>query len=827
MARVFITNGGGAGGAGGIETIANVGTGTGLIYAGGTNPANLREIKAGANIGVATIANDVVVSFTGTIPTAATAENVGAGDQVYVTGSDLPFNFRTLVAGTDIGITQSADELLIDFTGTIPAAATAQNIGTGDEVYVTGSDTPFDFRTLVAGTDIGITQSASELLIDFTGTIPAAATAQNVGTGDADVYVTGSANPFDFRALVAGTNMTITEGVDTITFDAAGGGGGGNLQVKNGVPLDATLRAIADNPADTSSEIEIATNKTQIDTMLVGRGLNKSATNSGVGANVFANTTTASECTAVGYNALNNLTIGDHNTAIGNESGIGLTSGGANTLVGSLVGTSLGVGNNNTAVGFQALQSCDSDDNTAVGFQSLNALAVGAKNTSIGFQAGLSAGGDENTFVGFQAGASGGLEHNTFIGYIAGGNLTNGSRNVGVGHSALDLSTNANDNVAVGQNALGGSTTGSRNIGIGTNAGTGIVTTNNNIAIGIDALSTANLSQFNIAIGHEAMQLANFNANYNTAVGYQALQSVNDQYGSGEGQYNTALGYQAGKGMNNRNHCTFIGANTGAQTTQLTTYCVVVGSQAASLGSGGNYNVVMGYAAARNMVSDNNVIIGANAMGNSPQNYVINNNVVIGQSAGSSIQGGTTDNVVIGYAAAQNLSGTSGQIFIGSGSGTAVSSGTENTCLGYNTMQAATSASDNVVIGYNAGFGITTGIDNVIIGSGSGAAITSGSSNVVIGKSIDANATGNNNTLIGKAITNLGTNNNTIIGSLQNGGGFNGLTMIGISDTATANGQMRFGSASSPAGSTAVSSSVSSKYWNVFINGVAERILLA
>lgn len=138
-----MTNGGAGGGAGGIQTIANTGTGTGLIYAGGTNPALLREIKQGTDISVQTIANDVVINFTGTIPTAATAENVGAGDEVYVTGSDNPFNFRTLTAGTDITLTQSADEIEIAFSGTIPAAATAQNVGTGDaDVYVTGSANP-------------------------------------------------------------------------------------------------------------------------------------------------------------------------------------------------------------------------------------------------------------------------------------------------------------------------------------------------------------------------------------------------------------------------------------------------------------------------------------------------------------------------------------------------------------------------------------------------------------------------------------------------------------------------------------------------------------
>ena len=51
--------------------------------------------------------------------------------------------------------------------------------------------------------------------------------------------------------------------------------------------------------------------------------------------------------------------------------------------------------------------------------------------------------------------------------------------------------------------------------------------------------------------------------------------------------------------------------------------------------------------------------------------------------------------------------------------------------------------------------------------------------------------------------------------------------MIGVGDTATGNNQMRFGSVVIPNGAVNAEVNASSKVWNVFINGVAQKILLA
>jgi hypothetical protein len=51
--------------------------------------------------------------------------------------------------------------------------------------------------------------------------------------------------------------------------------------------------------------------------------------------------------------------------------------------------------------------------------------------------------------------------------------------------------------------------------------------------------------------------------------------------------------------------------------------------------------------------------------------------------------------------------------------------------------------------------------------------------------------------------------------------------MLGVTDTATGSNQMRFGSAGVNNGAVTAEVNASANVWNVFINGVAQKILLA
>jgi hypothetical protein len=75
--------------------------------------------------------------------------------------------------------------------------------------------------------------------------------------------------------------------------------------------------------------------------------------------------------------------------------------------------------------------------------------------------------------------------------------------------------------------------------------------------------------------------------------------------------------------------------------------------------------------------------------------------------------------------------------------------------------------------------------------------------------------------------TNTGGNSNVAIGYATNSGNFSGSVILGRQATATASNQFVVGSGAYPAGTITAEVNASSQVWNVIINGVARKILLA
>ena len=174
------------------------------------------------------------------------------------------------------------------------------------------------------------------------------------------------------------------------------------------------------------------------------------------------------------------------------------------------------------------------------------------------------------------------------------------------------------------------------------------------------------------------------------------------------------------------------------------------------------------------------------------------------------------------------------------------SSGTSNTAYGYATLFNNASGSNNTAIGANAldanilgsnntGIGAlalqrTTADNNTGIGVSALRYNTTGNSNVAIGNgTLSSNTTGFNNTAIGNNAMSVGTvgSFNTAIGYNTDAQDFSGNVVLGASATATANNQFVVGSTTYNAGAVATEVNTSSQVWNVVINGVARKILLA
>ena len=135
---------------------------------------------------------------------------------------------------------------------------------------------------------------------------------------------------------------------------------------------------------------------------------------------------------------------------------------------------------------------------------------------------------------------------------------TNFTNSLLVGHATTGTLNAADGNTGVGIAALDALTSGDNNVAVGANAATAITTAGGNTAIGKDCLVTASTGSgnnafvgtsagyrqagaYNTGMGARAGHGASgANGDYNTAVGYSALDSLTS------GDYNIALGNDAG-----------------------------------------------------------------------------------------------------------------------------------------------------------------------------------------------------------------------------------------------------------------------------------------
>jgi trimeric autotransporter adhesin len=132
-------------------------------------------------------------------------------------------------------------------------------------------------------------------------------------------------------------------------------------------------------------------------------------------------------------------------------------------------------------------------------------------------------------------------------------------------------------------------------------------------------------------------------------------------------------------------------------------------------------------------------------------------------------------------------------------------------------------------IGYQA-LRNSTGNSNTAIGHSSLITNTSGVENTAVGyASLRDNTIGGRNTAIGKSalLTNTTGSSNSALGQDTNSGNFDASVIIGRGATATASNQFVVGSAAYNAGAVTAEVNTSANVWNVIINGVAQKILLA
>jgi hypothetical protein len=135
----------------------------------------------------------------------------------------------------------------------------------------------------------------------------------------------------------------------------------------------------------------------------------------------------------------------------------------------------------------------------------------------------------------------------------------------------------------------------------------------------------------------------------------------------------------------------------------------------------------------------------------------------------------------------------------------------------------------NTTYGESALKSNTTGFGNTALGVSALESNSVGFANTAIGRNALLNNSSNNNTAVGvdALLNNTIGNSNTAVGNSTDSGNFDASIILGQDATATASNQFVTGSVAYPAGAVNVATVTQTQTWDVIINGVPHKILLA
>lgn len=198
------------------NTATNLGSGTGLYKQKVAEDLQFKSLTAGNNILLSSSANEVMITGVNN-----TASNVGSSVNVYKQKVFENFEFRTLTAGPNVIIIQNEDDIIISSidTGEVNSAT---NIGNGIGIYKQKVLEDLQFKSIVAGNGINISDSADEISISSNSYVPNVMyvyknTTQTIGNTLTNIIwnsIGGSGT--------LGSAYIFTPGQDTITFNLDG-----------------------------------------------------------------------------------------------------------------------------------------------------------------------------------------------------------------------------------------------------------------------------------------------------------------------------------------------------------------------------------------------------------------------------------------------------------------------------------------------------------------------------------------------------------------------------------------------------------------------------
>lgn len=725
--------------------------------------------------GSAWIASDDLTLGGGAVTQGA---NVGSGQgEIYRDTTGNTINFKKLNAAGNISIINNTDDITISTTS-VGEANTASNLGvSGKSIFAQKVGVDLQLRRLVAGTNIVLTENANDITIDAT-------TSGGGGSGspvDAPYVTLGlSSGLSNERVLTQGVGITIVDGGANglVTINATSGVGTGWALVGNSGTVAGT------NFIGTTDDVDVVFKRNNVIAGRVSTNGGEGAVTLGVNT-----PSSGSNITAIGHQSLKNYKSGNHQIAIGPSAlgtvlAVSVTSivtgywykiitvGGFDwTLIGATSNTvgveflatddgpiigiggvcvMLSTGSSNIAIGASSqIGNGKGDRNVSIGTGTLSKNVSGSRGVAIGDSSQEHA--NDSTIPWINTNVSIGWEslrgsttaadniglNNTAIGYATLHINTTGSGNTAVGFESLYTNTEGNSNTAIGEHALYNNTTGYENTAIGTSTLINNTTGWSNTAIGAEALYSNTTGRSNIAIGRDALK-DNVSGKENTAVGIVTLTN------NTTGEYNNAIGSTA------------LVANTTG------THNNAFGVSSIWSNTTGSDNIAMGSSSLRyNTTGNNNVALGRDALFS---NTTVSNLVAVGYQT---LYSNTTGNfnTALGYKALKDNT-----------------VGSHNTANGYETLTQNTTGNYNTATGFQALFSNSVGIENTANGYSALVVNETGNGNTANGyDALRSNTTGNYNTANGYSALVVNTTGN---GNTANGSGALYNNTIGISNTA-------------------------------------------
>jgi len=221
---------------------ANVGT-TGAGTAGSFRDKtgvtlNFRRLLQGGAVTITENADDITISAPASSGEANTGANVGVGDAgVFRDKTGTTLNFRRLVGAGAATITENADTITISTSAASGEANTASNVGTGVGTFKQKVALNLEMRSV---TGVGVVTAAlvsDDIQISSTAEANTGANVGTTGAGTAGSFRDKTGTTLNFRRIVQAGLLTVTEAADTITLNTTAenntaanvGGGVGNI----------------------------------------------------------------------------------------------------------------------------------------------------------------------------------------------------------------------------------------------------------------------------------------------------------------------------------------------------------------------------------------------------------------------------------------------------------------------------------------------------------------------------------------------------------------------------------------------------------------------